>query len=166
MSEVVIRAFKPSDWSAVLRAMIERQDYEASLHDTRLPGDVVGPAYLNSLLRDLPTRNGALFVAETDGLIIGVVACLLVEGDEIEETAESNRHGYVTDIFVDTRYRGRGVAQQLLARAEEHLAATGATRLRINVLAVNAKARRAYQHYGFDPYEVMYEKRMHRKPSG
>jgi GNAT superfamily N-acetyltransferase len=160
MDEIKIRAFEQADRSAVLRAMIERQDYEASLHDTRLPGAIVGESYLEALLGDVQTKNGAIFVAEIDRQIVGVVACLLVEGNEIEETADANRHGYVTDIFVDPRYRGRGVAQRLLARAEEHLARTGATRLRINVLATNVKARRACEQCGFAPYEVMYEKRM------
>jgi hypothetical protein len=50
----------------------------------------------------------------------------------------------------------------LLAKAERHLIGAGVTRLRINVLANNAKARRAYECYGFAPYEVMYEKRITR----
>jgi ribosomal protein S18 acetylase RimI-like enzyme len=41
-----------------------------------------------------------------------------------------------------------------------HLAETGVTRLRLCVLANNAKARRAYEHYGFEPYEVIYERRI------
>jgi ribosomal protein S18 acetylase RimI-like enzyme len=93
-------------------------------------------------------------------LFVGCVACLVVEEQSVQETPDSNRHGYVSDIFVDSRYRGQGVAQRLLAVAERHLAATGVTRLRINVLANNTTARRAYERYGFAPYEVMYEKRI------
>jgi RimJ/RimL family protein N-acetyltransferase len=39
---------------------------------------------------------------------------------------------------------------------------TGVNRVRINVLAANVMARRAYEKYGFEPYEVMYEKRLMR----
>lgn len=52
------------------------------------------------------------------------------------------------------------MAQLLLAFAQRHLAATRVARLRINVLANNTKARRAYECYGFAPYEVVYERRI------
>ena len=38
--------------------------------------------------------------------------------------------------------------------------ANGPARLRINALAVNRVARRAYEKAGFTPYEVMYERRL------
>lgn len=80
----------------------------------------------------------------------------------MQETADSNVHGYVNDIYVVPERRGSGLAQALLRAAEDHLASTGITRVRINVLAANAMARRAYEKHGFEPYEVMYEKRLRR----
>ena len=39
---------------------------------------------------------------------------------------------------------------------EREIPTPGAGQVRINVLAANAMARRAYEKHGFEPYEVMY----------
>jgi ribosomal protein S18 acetylase RimI-like enzyme len=160
MDAVKIRPFAARDRAAVLQAITDLQNYEVPLHDTRLPGEPTTEPYFAGLLRDLKKGRGALLVAEAQGAFIGFVACLVVKDHSAQETPDSNRHGYVEAIFVDPRYRGRGVAQMLLAAAERHLATTRVARLRINVLANNEKARRAYERYGFAPYEVMYEKKI------
>jgi len=161
---IEIRPFAPSDRLSVLRALIEMQNYEMALHDTRLPGEAVSEAYLDRMLRDVEAGGGMLFIAELDGVFLGFVGCLVIEYDVVQETPDSNRYGYIKDIFVDSRHRGRGIAQQLLAAAEQHLAGTGVTRLRLNVLANNLRARRAYERYGFADYEAIYEKRISANP--
>ena len=160
MDAIAIRAYDGHDRTAVRRALTELQDYEVPLNDSRLPGEPTTGPYFEGLLRDLQEHTGAMFVAEVAGAIVGIAACLVVEDDLVQETPDSNRHGYVEAIFVDPRYRGQGVAQRLLVAAEQHLVTTGVTRLRINVLANHTKARRAYERYGFAPYEVMYERRI------
>jgi ribosomal protein S18 acetylase RimI-like enzyme len=155
-----IRRFLSSDRQSVLHALIEAQNHEMQLHDTRLPGETVAAAYLDRMLDDVEAGGGMLFVAEQDAAFVGFVGCLVVEDDVVQETPDSNRYGYIKDIFVDPRHRGRGVAQRLLVAAERYLAGTGVTRLRLNVLANNLTARRAYRRYGFADYEVIYEKRI------
>ncbi|MGO4127938.1 GNAT family N-acetyltransferase [Inquilinus sp. YAF38] len=56
--------------------------------------------------------------------------------------------------------RGHGVAGRPLAAIEAHLRGTGLTRMRIGVLANNDSAIRAYRKHGFDPYEMVLEKRL------
>ena len=55
-------------------------------------------------------------------------------------------------------YRGRRIAQHLLAAIEQHLGRAGITRLRLFTLAANASARASYERAGFAPYEIVYEK--------
>ena len=160
MSTIKIRSYEPLDRSVVLQALIDLQNFEVPLHDTRLPGETTMEAYLDRMLCALEKGDGRIFVAELDGEFVGFVGCLVVEDDVVQETADSNRYGYIKDIFVADRHRGGGIAQQLLTTAEQYLARTGVTRLRINVLANNLKARRAYERYGFEQYEILYEKRV------
>jgi len=162
MAGAVIRPYRETDRAAVIAAEIDMQEYERTLHDTRLPGAGVMDAYLDRLLQEVAAQSGALLVAEENSRLVGLVACTVVEDDAVQETADSNVHGYVNDIYVVPERRGSGLAQALLRAAEDHLASTGITRVRINVLAANAMARRAYEKHGFKPYEVMYEKRLRR----
>ena len=162
MDRLHIRLYEPADRLLLRRALIALQDFEVPLHDTRLPGETTVERYLERMLRELAEGEGTIFIAELEGEFVGFVGCLVAEDDVIQETADSNRYGYVKDIFVAPPHRGRGAAQQLLAAAERYLAKTGVTRLRLNVLANNLTARRAYDRYGFAPYEILYEKRIGR----
>lgn len=160
MTPVEIRPCDSRDRAALLRMIAALQDYEVPLHDSRLPSATTSEPYLRWLKERLREQSGAMFIAEAAGVPIGYVACFVEEDDSAQETPDSNRYGLVNDIYVDPEFRAQGLAQRLLAAAEAHLRPTGVTRLRINVLANNARAWQAYERYGFAPYEVMYEKRI------
>ena len=160
MAGFVIRPYRETDRAAVIAAEIDLQEYERTLHDTRLPGAAVMDAYFDRLQQDVAAQSGAILIADEDGRFLGLVACVVVQDDAVQETADFERprlhHGHL---------RGSGAARQrpgqdLLRAAEAYLAPTGISRVRINVLAANAMARRAYEKHGFEPYEVMYEKRL------
>ena len=55
-------------------------------------------------------------------------------------------------------YRGRRIATRLLDALSDRLCRAGVQRIRLSVLAANRIARAAYEHAGFTPYEVVYEK--------
>ena len=135
MAGFVIRPYREADRAAVIAAEIDLQEHERTLHDTRLRGAAVMDAYFDRLQREVAAQAGAILVAEDGGRFLGLVACLIVRDDAVQETADSNVHGYVTDIYVVPEQRGSGLAQALLQAAEDHLAPTGVSRLRINVLA-------------------------------
>lgn len=162
MSSVVIRPFEEADREAAIAALLGLQDHEWALHDTRAPvGPEAAERHFEGLLRLLAENRGILLVAEAaTGGLVGLVSCLVVREESVLETEDSNVHGYVESIYVAPQARGSGLGQALLAAAERHLAKTGVRRMRINALAANAPARRAYERYGFEPYEIMHEKRL------
>jgi len=156
----IVRPYRDADRSAVMEALVGIQEYERDLHDTRLPGPEMAEPYFKRLRGSVAGQSGAIFVAESAGEFAGFLACFVVEDDNPAETADSNRFGYVSDLYVVPKRRKAGVAQSLLAAAERHLATTGVTRLRVGVMAANRPAQRTYEIYGFALYEAIYEKRM------
>ena len=162
MAGFVIRPYRESDRADVIAAEIDLQEYERTLNDTRLPGTAVMDAYFDRLQQKVAAQSGAILIAEDGSRFLGLVACVVARDDAVQETPDSNVYGYITDIYVVPDRRGTGVAQALLQAAETHLAPTGISRVRMSVLAVNAMARRAYEKQGFEPYEIMYEKRLRR----
>lgn len=60
----------------------------------------------------------------------------------------------IHDIVVTADWRGRGVAQALLAWAEVQARALGCCKLTLEVLSANANAMRSYERAGFRPYEL------------
>jgi ribosomal protein S18 acetylase RimI-like enzyme len=154
---LIIRPATPADRPDLRQAIIELQDYECLRHPTRRPGEQIAEAYLDWMLCQAEA-NGVVLVAERDTKFIGFVAGWIEQADNIGETADSNRFGYISDICVMPAFRGNQIAAQLLDGIGQYFCRTGVTRLRINSLAVNTSAQTSYERAGFVPYEVLYEK--------
>ncbi len=154
---VNIRLARADDRPHLRRAIVVLQEHERARHATRRPGEEVADAYLDWMLRRTQT-DGTVLVAESEGGFAGFVAGWIEETENIAETPDSNRFGYISDICVMPAVRGRQIAVQLLKGIEQWLGRAGVTRLRINSLAVNMAARASYEHAGFVPYEILYEK--------
>jgi len=154
---LVIRSATQADRPDLRRAVVELQDYERLLHATRLPGEQIADAYLNWMLGKAGS-TGIVLVAERNGSFVGFAAGWIEEAQNLAETAESNRFGYISDIWVAPAFRGQRIASRLLKATEHHLHRGGVERLRINSLATNTSARTSYEHAGFAPYEISYEK--------
>jgi ribosomal protein S18 acetylase RimI-like enzyme len=159
LTEVTIRLAGPTDFTDLRRAVVELQEHERRLSSTRLPGDQIADAYV-AWLQQQAHVNGAVLIAEVGGIFAGFVVGWVVEDDNIAETVDSNRAGYISDICVMPPYRGQRIAFDLLSAIERYLAPTGITRVRLGALAANAPARAAYERAGFEPYEIIYEKRV------
>jgi len=157
MSNLTIRPATPSDGPQLRRAVIELQDHESRLHSTRLPGEQIADAYLK-WMQEKAGNRGAVLVAEIEGAFVGFVAGWVEQERNIEETPDSNRFGYISDVCVLPPYRGRRIGPRLLDALEKHFRCAGVTRLRINFLAANGPARASYEYAGFVAYEVVYEK--------
>lgn len=156
-SSLLIRPAAPADRPLLRCAVTELQEYEHLRHATRQPGEQVADAYLEWMLPRVEA-SGAVLVAERDGSFAGFVAGWAEEAANIGETPESNRFGHISDLCVMLAYRGQRIATQLLGGIEQCLSRAGVTRLRIIALAVNVSACTSYEHAGFVPYEITYEK--------
>jgi RimJ/RimL family protein N-acetyltransferase len=159
--DFAIRPYAPADHDWVLQCEVDLQEHERALHDTRLPGLPHSRDYLARLWDVLAENRGAMLIAETaGGDRVGLVAGHIVDEPWPVETLDSIRYGYVSDIFIRPVARGSGLATLLLDAITAHFQRVDPSvrRIRINALAVNTIARRAYEKAGFTPYEVIYER--------
>jgi ribosomal protein S18 acetylase RimI-like enzyme len=152
-----VRLAQASDKAQLRAAVAELHNVEGSLHDSRLPGEETADAYLAWMLTEA-ARDGAIFVAEAGGVFAGFAAGWIVEENYIEETSDSNRFGYVSDVCVMPAFRGRRIVARLLEALEVRLSLNGIKRIRLSALAANKAARRSYERLGYAAYEIVYEK--------
>ncbi|MET7643646.1 GNAT family N-acetyltransferase [Streptomyces sp. NPDC005426] len=61
------------------------------------------------------------------------------------------RVGYVFDVEVDERFRGRGYGRALMLQAERLALAAGDERLGLHVVTANTPALRLYESLGYEP---------------
>ncbi|HEY7356570.1 MAG TPA: GNAT family N-acetyltransferase [Ktedonobacterales bacterium] len=150
---MIIRPYQPADQEQAERCIIELQDFERALEPDRVEGEAVARRYLEYLLTTCQRKTGRLFVAETDGQVVGLV-CLWLEREAESFLTTLAGYAYISDLVVLPAYRRQGIGSALLQQAEAFALEQGATALRIGVLAKNVAAHAAYRKAGFREYEI------------
>jgi GNAT superfamily N-acetyltransferase len=155
---LAIRAYDPARDAEALRVcFVELQDYERRLEPEAPAGEAIADAYLARMHGRCASWDGRVFVAEQDAMLVGF-ACVWGRVPPQEPDESPEHYAYVSDLVVLPPWRGRGVGQALLERAESHARAVGAPWLGIGVMAENGDARRLYERLGFAPYHVEMKK--------
>ena len=113
-------------------------------------GNALTDEVIAATLDGLSERSYAHSVlAFLDNQAVGLINCL--EGF-------STFHGKplinIHDIVVDANYRGRGIAQQLLAFVEQFARDRKCCKLTLEVLQNNHSAHKAYSNFGFANYQL------------
>jgi ribosomal protein S18 acetylase RimI-like enzyme len=96
--------------------------------------------------------------APAGGVFAGFAAGWIVQEEYLEETPDSNRFGYISDVCVLPAFRGRRIVARLLEALEVRLSLNGIMRIRLSALAANKAARTSYERLGYAAYEIVYEK--------
>jgi GNAT superfamily N-acetyltransferase len=97
-----------------------------------------------------PPAHTALLIAESDTRL-GFVYL-----ETLADYFSGERHGHVGIIAVDAAAEGKGIGRALLDAAASWARMHGFRRLTLNVFEGNGRARRLYEHAGFEPETVRY----------
>lgn len=124
---MIVRAARADEADAILRLWKDADAIESVTDD---PGSI-------RILLDTPT--GALFVAESDGELVGTI----VAGFD-------GWRGSVYRLAVLPAHRRRGIALALVAEAERFLVAAGARKLAAMVMRDHEHALRFWEAAGYD----------------
>lgn len=157
-----IEKYCDADKDAVLTGLVELQNFEVPISDTRIPGTLAqAQEYLGTLQKEIRKKRGAFLCAHFGEELAGFIVCWIENQPTPNETDDSTTFGYISDAFVFEKYRRQGIFRQLNDAAQKHLATyPEIKRIRINVLANNSQALAAYRSAGYCDYEVMLEKRL------
>ena len=85
----------------------------------------------------LPSSVSSSTSRSASGVFAGFAAGWIVQENMIEETPDSNRFGYISDVCVLPAFRGRHIAALLLEAQEARLSLGGVKRIRLSALAAN-----------------------------
>lgn len=127
----LLRPARPDDAATV--AEIWRRGWHDG-HDGLVPQALVDVRTAESFSTRAAERVADTVVAERGGKVVGFV---MVVGDEVEQ------------VYVDSRHRGSGLANGLIAEAERVVKANGHDVAWLAVVAGNGRARRFYERSGW-----------------
>ena len=157
---LLIRAYDPGrDGDRVRQLLIELQEYERSLEPSLPEGEKMVESYLLLLFERCRRWAGQILVALDNDSVAGLVAVLTKVPPE-EPNEVQHEHAYITDLVVLPRYRGLGLGRSLLEHAENLARKSGATILRVDVLAKNSKAHDLYEHFSFQDFTIQMVKQL------
>ena len=158
-TKFTIRPGEDEDLEALGRALAQIQDFEFEIVGYPLkPGREVWENYLIDLRHRLNTANGVFVVAEAKGEIAGVLAGYVEDGGDVMVAPEFDRSAYISDLFVQSEWRCRGIATALIREFERIMHANGLRWMKVCAKSKNLAARKAYEKYGFENYEVILAK--------
>jgi len=117
--EVIIQEAKPSDAAQII-AYINRLSEEPNSNIELSPGEFSRTVEEEAgFLADFAASENSIFlVAENAGKIVGIINC---RGD----SRKAIRHAVTLGMSVDQAWRGKGIGNQLMARAIEWAKSTG-----------------------------------------
>ncbi len=148
----------PNDKPVILDFIVALQRYESFLEPNRLINHSMAEAYFATLTERI--QRGAIFMADDDnGSTIGWA----VVHEEVSEAfirADERRFAYLAELYVTEDGRGTGAAYHLIKACEDWAVANGYCTIRIDLLARNERAARAYAKAGYQPYCQEVKKRL------
>src|SRR4051794_117468 len=129
-----IRAATPDDLE-LLMSLVQRLESELP----RLPY-AQDPADVDRGKVEAMVRDGVALIAEEHGVSVGYALA--------RYGAQGPTTLYVTDLWVDPGWRGRGIGEDLLRRVAGEAAVRDATHLLVDVDPRNREATAFYDHLG------------------
>jgi GNAT superfamily N-acetyltransferase len=97
--------------------------------------------------------DDAVFIADVDDAIVGLIAC-----HSFEMLHRPGRLGRITALVVAGSARGRGVGHALVNAAEDHLRALGCIKLEVTSAEQRSDAHRFYRRLGYAEQRVRFIK--------
>ena len=150
---VLIREYDPTaDYPALRACFVELQAWEQSFEPGLPAPEEAASPYLAEVFRNCAESSGRIFLAETDGAVVGFVCVLAKVLPSADDGLEP--YAYISDLVVRAAHRGRGVGRELMVRAEAFAREFGAQQLKVGVLVRNEATHAFYRAGGFRDYTV------------
>ncbi len=156
MNDFKIRIYEDRDFQEVVELMTVLHDYFVGLDDF----DELKPfstkqsaeAYIEHALRDVREMNGALFVADYEGEVVGFVQGVIKRHDDevmYNLTHHLSVDGWIGLLITKPDFRSKGIGKALINQMKDYFKKNNCTVMRLFVASNNQLATDVYTKYGF-----------------
>jgi ribosomal protein S18 acetylase RimI-like enzyme len=156
---VLLRAAAQEDYDAVCMLLAQGDHFHAeALPQIFRP--IEGPARSREYFeRILANENAAIFVAEQQGTLIGMIQCDVRTAPDVPIVVP--RHFvYIDNLVVSERFRHQGVGLALVERVHQWTREKGLTEVELGVWEFNTSARILYEKLGYQTTRRIMSKRL------
>ncbi|MBW4829325.1 MAG: GNAT family N-acetyltransferase [Clostridiaceae bacterium] len=144
---MIIKKANIKDIDCLVEMWGKLSDYHIGFKDYLSPSEHWRQIMVNMFIDDLNRDDKIIFIAEKSDEIIGFIRCELRISSEIFSTKIL---GYISDLYVEEKYRGTDVAKNLFKQGIDWFRAKGIYDIRLNVNSENVRAVGFYEKIGFE----------------
>jgi GNAT superfamily N-acetyltransferase len=148
LMDIMLRAAIHGDYEAFC-ALFAQGDH---IHYLALPEffrSIEGPARSREFFAEiLASEDAALFVAEHEGTLVGLIRCNVMSIPQIPVLVP-RRFVLIHDMVVDETFRHQGVGQALMERVHQWAREKGVKDVELGVWEFNVAARSLYEKMGY-----------------
>lgn len=163
-TDCIIREYKESDRHELVDMNIELVDLMSTIdpHKRFRPrNEFDSEKDMDLLLKELETKEGKIFIVESDGRVggyaIGIVDSF---GERDVVTKYPTKQGYIDAFFVKEELRGKNIAKDLLKAVEDYFRDIGCEHSSVACVAVNIAAKKFYEKTGYAEQYINYLKKL------
>lgn len=161
---ITIREYTPSDYDYLLILETDLIDAMAEMDPHkrfRSRKDFDAKKYFDALLKNIDANDGIIYVAEVDGNVAGYIMGKIEEFSDVDsQNKYPTVQGYIEGLFVDEKYRSKGISTQLIQSMEKYFLSKGCKHSSVACIAVNEAARRLYEKNGYGEQYIDYIKKL------
>jgi ribosomal protein S18 acetylase RimI-like enzyme len=161
--DISFRRYQETDRKDFVRLMEELQDYLVSIDDLkrlrRMPE--YSESYTERTLQNVAKNNGVIYLAESEGRVVGLVVGIIHEQtrEELLELIPYKR-GVVLELIVENECRGKGIGKLLMEKMEGYFKQNGCSAAMVEVFFPNKNALRLYSKLGYSERDVWMTKNL------
>ena len=149
---IIVREYQESDRENLVHCIGLLQDYVASLdplHRMRKLKDFDAHTYVSRSFEQIEENDGAIYVAEDEGKIIGCIIGVvhLDDPENIERYPSIN--GKILELIVLPEYRGQSVGNELMKKVEQYFTSKNCDVITVECFAPNKDAHRFYEKLNY-----------------
>ncbi|HLC76132.1 MAG TPA: GNAT family N-acetyltransferase [Candidatus Peribacterales bacterium] len=162
--KILVREYRDADWDEVTRMTVSIVDLMSQIdsHKRFRPKEKFDAAQYAKLSMENAFRHqGKTFIAEADGAVAGYGIGFIVESDERDGLNKfPAKQGFIDAFFIKEEFRGRSVAEKLMASIEDYFRSIGCEFSSVASVAANEAARKFYGKMGYGEQYIDFLKKL------
>lgn len=147
---MIIREAKMEDWKEVQRLRGLLVQYEKE----KLGNELLDINWIRSKQIEESTKNYIkeqyCFVAVENEKIVGIITGKI----SLERSWIIEKTGILNNLYVEEKYRGKGIATKLYERFCVEIKKEGIAKIELHTMTNNKNAIKFYEKIGFEPYNL------------
>lgn len=148
-----IRKYRDADRADLIASITGLQAYIASLDDlkrARQPTDFDADRYVQRLLEKVKAHQGAIYLADDGGKLIGCIAGIIPENTEDDDLeAYPSKDGRIVELYVQSGHRSQKIGLRLMQAMEEYFKDAGCVGCHVDCFVPNVDAHTFYLKLGY-----------------